>query len=325
MRRRGFITLIGGMAAAWPLVLRAQQRAMPVIGYLSAGVPEKEAHLVAAFRTGLSEVGYVEGRNLVIEFRWALLQFDLLPNLAADLVQRHVAAIATVLHARAARAAKAATATIPIIFSNGIDPVSYGLVASFNHPGGNVTGITGMTSYIFAKRLGILHDLLPNATHFGVLGESADVIEIESELRVAATAMGGQIEFITVKNGSDIDMAFASLVQKRVEALIVTNSSLFVEHHTHLVSLAEFHRLPTIFSFREYVQGGGLMSYGPSLTDNARQVGVYTGRILKGEKPADLPVLRTTKLDLVINLSTAKALGLTVPPFLLATADGVIE
>jgi len=324
MRRREFITLLSGAAVARPLAARAQQPAMPVIGYLYAGFPEPSAHLVAAFRKGLSETGYVEGQNVAIEFRWAEGRYDRLPELAADLVRRRVAVIATPGAAAGALAAKAATATIPIVFAIGSDPVQIGLVASLNRPGGNVTGV----SELMNKRLELLHALLPGAMRFAVLVNptnlGSEVVTIK-DMQAAAAAIGLQVEVFYASNNRDIDTAIASLVQKRASALLIGPDVLFANRRLQLVTRTVREAMPAIFPFREDAEAGGLMSYGASLTDRNRQAGMYTGRVLKGEKPADLPVLRATKFEFVINLQTAKVLGLDVPAQLLALADQVIE
>jgi ABC-type uncharacterized transport system substrate-binding protein len=326
MERREFITLLGGVAAAWPIAAKAQQPAMPAVGYLDAGLPEADAYVVAAFRKGLSEAGYAEGRNIAIEFRFAHNEVDRLPELAADLVRRRVAVIAT-RGLLAPLAAKAATATIPIVFGTGADPVQTGLVASFNRPGGNVTGMNFMNVELGAKRVGLLHELLPGAARFAMLLDptspaAATHITVG---RTAAAAIGRQIEFLNASTNREIDTAFANLVQKRADALLVGPYPLFSNRRVQIVTLAARHAVPAIYSAREYAEAGGLMSYGSSQTDEYRQVGLYTGRILKGEKPADLPVMRPTKFEFVINLQTARLLGIEVPPTLLAIADEVIE
>ena len=326
--RREFITLLGSAAVAWPLAARAQQPAMPVVGFLHHGPPEELAPLIAGFRKGLSETGYVEGQSVAIEFRWANNQMDRLPELAADLVRRRVAVIATPLSTPAALAAKAATASIPIVFGVGTDPVQAGLVPSFNRPGGNVTGIVLLNWELGPKRLGFLHQLLPRAARFAVLvrPDNPDVVEpFIKEVEMAAAAVGKQIEILTARSNPDIDVAFASLVQKRADGLLVSSDTPFVNRRVQLVGLSLRHAVPAIYPWREAVEIGGLMSYGASLTDAYRQAGVYTGRILKGEKPADLPVMQSTKFEFVINLNTAKVFGLSFPPGLLTIADEVIE
>ena len=326
MKRREFIALIGG-AAAWPLAARGQP-AMPVIGYLHPASPEAAAYLVAAFREGLSETGFVEGRNVAIDFRWAHNDNDRLPGLAADLVSRRVAVIVTPNSAPSSLAAKAATTTIPIIFSIGGDPVQFGLVASLNRPGGNVTGVTGMSVDLAAKQLGLLHELLPGATRFAVLvnpKNTPNADAVTRDAQAAAAGIGRQIEVVAATTNSGIDAAFATLVQERADALLVSPDALFNARRVQLITLAVRHAVPAIYPFREDAAAGGLMSYGPSITDANRQAGIYTGRILKGEKPADLPVLRASKFEFVINLQTAKTLALEIPPTLLARADEVIE
>jgi ABC-type uncharacterized transport system substrate-binding protein len=324
--RRNFITLLGG-AAAWPLAARAQQPALPVIGYLYAGAPEPTAHLMAAFRKGLSDAGYVEGQNVAIEYRFAQNEFDRLPELAADIVRRRVAVITTPGSTPAALAAKAATMTIPIVFGIGADPVQAGLVASLNRPGGNVTGISSMNLELGAKRLGLIHELVPGAARFAVLVDpnSPATEPLIKDVQAAASAIGRQVEVLTASTNREIDTAFASLVPKRVDALVLTPGPLFNNRRVQLATLAVRHAMPTIYSSREFAEAGGLMSYGPSVMEEFRQVGIYTGRVLKGEKPADLPIIRATKFEFVINLQTARALGIAVPPTLLARADEVIE
>jgi putative ABC transport system substrate-binding protein len=327
VRRREFIALLGGAGVAWPLAARGQQSGMPVVGYLEAGLPEALPHRLAAFRKGLSETGYVEGQNVAIEYRWAQDQYDRLPELAADLVRRRVAVIATPGSAQGSLAAQAATTTIPIVFSTGVDPVKVGLVASLNRPGGNVTGVSSMTGELGTKQLGLLQELLSGATRFAVLAnpnnETTEAV-IEN-LRTAALAIGVQIDVFYAGTNRDIDTVFASLAQKRVDALLVSPDPLFANRRVQLVTLATHHRVPAINFSREFAETGGLMSYGTSQTDMYRQVGIYVGRILKGERPADLPILRAIKFELVINLQTAKPLGLTIPPSVLAIADDVIE
>jgi putative tryptophan/tyrosine transport system substrate-binding protein len=327
MRRREFISLLGGAAAAWPLAAQAQQAAMPVIGFLYAGSPEASANFVAAFRKGLSEAGYVEGHNVAIEYLWTHNDNDRVPELAADLVRRRVAVIVTPNFIAAALAAKAATTTIPIVFGGGFDPVQAGLVASLNRPGGNVTGVSFMTVETGGKRVGLLHELLPGAARFAMLVNptNPNAEPNITEAREAASAVGWQIEVLTASTNLDIDTAFASLVQKRADALLVSPEPLLTTRRVQLVTLAARHAVPTIYYIREFAEIGGLMSYGPDIADLYRQVGVYSGRILKGEKPTDLPILRPTKFEFVINLQTAKTLGLEVPASLLARADEVIE
>ena len=328
MRRRDFIKVVGGSTVTWPLAARAQQQPMPVVAFLKSTTPDDSAHLVRAFRQGLSEAGFAEGRNVTIEYRWAENQLDRLPELVAELVRRRVAVIATPADTPATFVAKAATATIPIVFEIGGDPVRAGLVASFNQPGGNVTGSTSMNLELNAKLIGLLHELLPQAARFAVLVNPNNSTIAEATItdaRAAAMSIGRQIEVLNASTNREIDMVFASLGPKQVDALLVNNDPLFNSRRVHLVTLVTYHRLPTIYPYRECVEAGGLMSYGANFPDLVRQVGVYSGRILKGEKPADLPVLRATKFELVINLQTAKTFGLVVPPTLLAQADEVIE
>jgi putative tryptophan/tyrosine transport system substrate-binding protein len=327
MKRRELITLLGGGAVAWPLAARAQQAAMPVIGYLHVGTSAESRDRIAAFHRGLKELGFVEGRNVAVEYRWADNQFDRLPELAADLIRRGVAVIAAPAGADTTRVVKGLTTTIPIVFSTGVDPVQTGLVRSLNQPGGNATGVADVAVGVVGKRLGLLHELLPGAVRFALLvtpgttsGEST-IAEVES----AAAAIGRQIEVLSATTNLDIDAAFARLAQKRADALLVAPQILFSTRRVQLVTLAARHAVPTMFYQREYVEAGGLMSYGSSIIDRERQLGVYTGRILKGEKPTDLPILRAVKFEFVINLQTAKTIGLDVPPTLVARADEVIE
>jgi putative tryptophan/tyrosine transport system substrate-binding protein len=327
MRRRQFISLLGSAAAAWPLAARAQQAALPVVGFVYPSVPELSAGIVAAFRKGLNETGFVEGRNVMIEFRFGYNDIAQLPKLAADLVDRRVAVIATPGSTPSALAAKPATATIPIVFGIGPDPVEIGLVASLNRPGGNITGITSMNAELGAKRLGLLHELLPSAVRFAVLvnPNNRNAEPLTRDAQATASAIGREIEIFAASSAREIDAAFMSLLQKRADALLVSPDPLFDSRRVQLVTLATHHRLPTIYSFRENVEIGGLASYGSSAAERDRQVGIYAGRILKGEKPADLPVIRADKFEFVINLQTARVLGLDVSPTLLALADEVIE
>jgi putative tryptophan/tyrosine transport system substrate-binding protein len=327
MRRREFIAVLSGAAAAWPLGARAQQPAMPVIGYLYEGSAEPTAQLLAAFRKGLSETGYVEGRNVTIELRWAQGQYDRLPELAAELVRRRVAVIVAPGGMPAALAAQAATTTIPIVFGTGGDPERTGLVASLNRPGGNVTGVSAMNVELTAKRFGLLHELLPEAARFAVLvNPNSPLTESAiTDLRAAASSIGRELEVLTANTNHDINAAFATLVQKRADALFINGDAFFTSRVVQLATLAVHHRVPAIYSVREFVAVGGLISYGASFADMFRQVGIYTGRILRGEKPAELPVLQATKFELVINAQTARMLGLTVPEKLLVAADEVIE
>jgi putative ABC transport system substrate-binding protein len=327
VKRRTFIAGLGS-AAAWPLAARAQQRGLPLVGFLSVGAPEGAGiDGPASFRKGLSETGFIEDRNVTIEFRFANNSgVQRLTELAADLVDRRVTIIAA-SGLSAALAAKAATATIPIVFRTGNDPVQYGLVASFNRPGGNVTGINDVGRDLAAKRLGLLHDLLPGTSRFAALVDPTNPATEStiSEVTAAALAIGRSIEVVTASTNREINTAFASLVQKSIDALWVSTDVLFANNRAQLVTLGAYHRLPTIYPGRVYAEVGGLMSYGTDILDSIRQVGVYTGRILKGEKPSDLPVLQPTKFELVINNKTAKALGITIPETLLATADEVIQ
>jgi putative ABC transport system substrate-binding protein len=326
VNRREFIAIVGGAALARPLVARAQQPAMPVIGFMNAGTPKEDEHLRAAFQQGVNETGYIEGQNVTIEYHWAEGHADRLPGLAADLVRRRVSVIAAT-GTPAALAAKDATATIPIVFETAGDPIKLGLVASLNRPGGNVTGMTQLSSELVAKRLGILHDLIPTATTIGLLVNPTDPrAETQTgEMQEAAHALGLQIHVLNASTEGEINTVFAILSQLRLGALLVVTSNLFSRRREQFVTLAARQGVPAIYQYREYVAAGGLISYGTSITDAYRQAGIYTGRILKGEKPDDLPVLRPTKFELVINLKTTKTLGLTIPSGVLAIADEVIE
>jgi putative tryptophan/tyrosine transport system substrate-binding protein len=328
VKRRKFITLLGGAAAAWPLAARAQQPGMPVVGILQAGAADTNPNTASAFRKGLSETGYLDGQTVSIEYRWAEGQYDQLQKLAAELVRRRVAVIITPLSTAAALAAKATTTNIPIVFSIGSDPVEIGLVTSLNRPGGNVTGVVTMNSELGAKRLGLLQDLLPAATRFAVLinPKPQRLAEaIIADVQAAASAISRQVEVLAASTSREIDTAFATLVQKRIDALLVSPDLFLETRRAQIFVLAARHVLPVIYPHREDAVAGGLMSYGSSIADVSYQLGIYTGRILKGEKPADLPVARASKFEFVINLQTARTLGIEVSPTLLARADEVIE
>ena len=327
MRRRDFITLLGGAAALRPFTARAQQPAMPVIGFVRDGSADTSARFVAAFRKGLNETGYVEGQNVTVEYHWLEGQFDRLPALMADLVGRRVAVIATVGNTPA-RAAKAPTATIPIVFGVGEDPVRLGLVTSLARPGGNATGINFLVQEVTAKRLRLLHELVPKAVRIAVLINPGNVSVAEPtlrEVRQAAATIGLQIQFLNAGTIGEIDAAFATDARERHDALFVAADSFFTSRRGQLATLAARDRLPAAYGVRELVAAGGLMSYGTDLAASFHQVGVYTGNVLKGAKPADLPVLQTTKFEFVINLTTAKALGLTTPAGVVSIADEIIE
>jgi putative ABC transport system substrate-binding protein len=324
MRRRDFITLLGS-TAAWPLAARAQQPTMPIIGFLSTGSPNALANLVAAFRQGLNEIGYVEHRNVGIEYRWAEGQYDRLPALAAELVRRQVAVIAATGGGPSPQAAKAATATIPIVFHVGGDPVAAGLVASFARPGGNITGVVSLNPELVPKRLELLREVVPTANVIAVLINPRAGNSYLSDLPAAARTLGLQLQVLHASSDRDFDLVFADLVRLKLGALLIGSDPFFNSRIEQLAALALRHRLPAIYQEREFAAAGGLMSYGGSFRDLFRVVGTYTGRILKGEKPADLPVQQATKVELIINLKTAKALGLTVPLALLGRADEVIE
>ena len=328
IRRREFITLLGGTAAAWPLAARAQQPTMPVIGFLSSASPNLYSDRLRTFREGLKEAGYVEGRNVEIDYRWAEGHNDRLPALAAELVHREVTVIAAAGGTPSALAAKAATATIPIVFGVAVDPVEVGLVASLNRPGGNLTGVTNLNAEVGPKRLELLHELLPAATIIAVLVDPTSPTLAEAflrDLQAAARDLGVRLHVLQASKEGDFDTVFATLIQLRASALIIGPSTYFVARSEQLAALAVRHAVPTIFHYRPFAAAGGLMSYGSSETDYYRLVGIYAGRILKGEKLADLPVQQATKVELIINLKTARALGLTIPLPLIGRADEVIE
>jgi putative tryptophan/tyrosine transport system substrate-binding protein len=326
MRRRELITILGGAATVWPFVTFAQP-AVPIIGFLSSRSPADTTTLVAAFRNGLGEAGYIEGKNIAVEYRWADGQYDRLPALVADLVQRGVALLVTTGGEPSALAAKAATSTIPIVFTTGGDPVKIGLVESLNRPGGNATGVSLLTTAPESKRLGLLHELVPGAKVVGVLidpnYQEADAQA--RELRDAAGSIGQHIYIAYAKSEAELESAFETLVRERADALLVSADPFFDTRRDRIIAFAAEQRMPAVYQFRQYAVGGGLMSYGVSLPDGYRQVGNYAGQILKGAKPADLPIVQSIKFEFVINLKTAKALGLEVPAMLLARADEVIE
>ncbi len=327
MRRREFIAGLS-TAAAWPMVARAQQPAVPVIGFLSSASPGEYGHILAAFRRGLGEAGYVEGRNATIQFRWAEGQFDRLPALAADLVRGQVAVIVAGGSHLPALAAKAATSTIPIVFSNGSDPINSGLVASISRPERNVTGVSMFTGPLEAKRLELLHTLVPTSGVVGLVANptnGANTPDQRAAIHAAANTLGDQIEVVNATSESELDAAFAALAEHRVVAVMVSADPFYNSHRAYIVGLATRYALPACYTLRDYVGEGGLMSYGTSITEAYRQAGLYAGRLLKGAKPADLPVVLPTKFELVINLKTAKALGIEVPEKLLAIADELIK
>jgi putative ABC transport system substrate-binding protein len=326
VKRREFITLLGGAAAARPLAARAQQAAMPVIGFLRDATADGSGHFVAALRKGLSEAGFVEGRNVVIDYAWTDGHTDRLPALAADLVRRRVSVIvASAINATVA--AKATTSTIPIVFAIANDPVAFGLVASLSRPGGNVTGVNYLTSELGGKRLGLLHELLPKVTDFAILANPSNPTAalFIQDVEGAARTVGLRSQVFNAVNERDIGAAFAALTQRRLGALLVANDTFYTTQRAQIAALAARHAVPAIYTTREFAEAGGLLSYGPSLPDVYRQAGVYAGRILKGDKPADLPVLLPTTFEMIINLKAAKGLGLDVSPQLIARADEVIE
>jgi putative tryptophan/tyrosine transport system substrate-binding protein len=327
-RRRDFITLLGGAAAAWPLVARAQQSTMPIVGFVSGRSADTSVREVAAFRKGFNETGYVEGQNATIEYHWLEGQYDHLPSLMADLVRRRVAVIVTFGSNPAALAAKAATTTIPIVFSVGEDPVNLGLVASLARPGGNATGINFLTQEVAAKRLGLLHDLVPKAVRIAVLVNPANASTAETTLREvpeAARTLGLQIQILEARTSREIEAAFATLARDRADALFVAPDAFLISRRVQFATLAARHGIPAAYPTRGEVEAGGLMSYGVNIPYTWRQVGLYTGQILKGAKPADLPVVQSTKFEFVINLQTARALGIEIPNSLQLLADEVIE
>ena len=327
MNRRQFVGLLGSAVAILPFTVRAQQRALPIIGFMSGRSPEDSEHLVAAFRQGLRETGFVEGQNVAVEFRWARGQYDLLPALASELLNRNVALLAAVGGDPSAQAAKKATATVPIVFGIGADPVATELVDSFGRPGANVTGYTLLTSEMEPKRLGLMQELLPKVSLIGALvnpsfGPAARQVQ---ELEAAARTIGKRLFVVKASNDAELSAAFATVLEERVGALLVAADPYFDTQRDRMVALAAEKRLPVMYQFREYAVAGGLISYGPDITDMYRQGGIYAGRILTGVKPADLPVLQPTKFEFVINLKAAKGLGLIIPPSLLTGADEVIE
>jgi len=324
--RRKFITLLGGAAAAWPLAVRAQQAAMPVVGFLNGASSWEYADNVTAFRRGLGEMGYVEGRNVFVEYRWAEGHYNRLPTLAADLVRREVRVIAAAGGTQSAVVAKAATTTIPIVFGIGADPVEAGLVASLNRPGGNLTGVVTLSVELVPKRLQLAHELVPAASRVALLVNPSDAAQADAKrVEEAARALGLQLDILHASTEPELDTAFATALQLRAGVVVINADAFFNSRSKRLAELALHHEMPAVYQYREFAAAGGLASYGSRLADAYRQVGIYTGRILKGDKPADLPVQQSTTAELIVNLKTAKALGLTVPDSLLARADEVIE
>jgi putative tryptophan/tyrosine transport system substrate-binding protein len=327
MRRREFIGLVGGAAAGWPLAAEAQQSAMPVVGFLGTGSPESDAFRVAAVRRGLMEAGYIEGRNVTLEYRWAEYRYERLPALAADLVRREVAVIVAIGGNTSAVAAKPATAKIPIIFAIGGDPIKMGLVASLNRPGGNITGVAFLVATLVAKQFEILHEAVPKTALIGYL-VNPTVASYETDTKdvlAAAESVGQKLLVVKARTESELEAAFVTLVRQRVGALVVGGDPFFLSRRAQIVELAARHEVPAIYPLKEYAMAGGLMSYGTSITEAHRIAGLYAGQILQGKKPADLPVQQSTNVELIINLKTAKTLGLTVPLSLLGRADEVIE
>jgi putative ABC transport system substrate-binding protein len=327
MRRRNFLRLVGGTVVTWPSVARAQQPAIPVIGFLNGASPGGYAAYVAAFRDGLRETGFIERQNVVIEYRWAEGRYDRLPALAADLAGRHLAVIAATGVSQGAIAAKAATTTIPIVFSTGFDPVKLGLVSNLARPDGNLTGVGALNVLLGPKRLELLQQLVPNSSMTGFLTNlsNPNTGSYITEVQEAGRTLGLEIKILNAGSEQEIDLAFANFAKLGVGALLIATENFFISRREQLITLATQYKIPTLYENRDFVTAGGLISYGPSLTDIYRQVGIYVGRILKGAKPADLPVIQPAKFELVINRNTAKTLGLTVPPALLVRADEVIE